>query len=48
MEVGIFLTILLQTFSIEPVGGAKDVGQVHGLVTSPKDNLYYFVKPIDQ
>ena len=42
VEVGIFLTILLQQFSLKPVGD-KPVGMVHGLVTSPSEELYYTV-----
>ena len=34
-----FLTILLQKFTIKPVGEAKDVEKVHGLVTTPKKAL---------
>ena len=43
VEVGTFLTILLQQFKFEPVGGAKEVEQVYGLVTNPKDKLYFYV-----
>lgn len=45
VEVGIFLTILLPKFTFEAVGGAKEVEQVHGLVTSPKDNILYTITP---
>lgn len=45
VEVGIFLTVLLQQFSLKPVRGAKPVGMVHGLVTSPSEPLYYSINP---
>ena len=43
VEVGIFLTILLQKFTIKPVGEAKEVGKVHGAVTTPETPLKFFV-----
>ena len=46
IEVGVFLTLLLQQFSIKPVDGTKPVGKVHGLVTSPSVPLNCFVNPI--
>lgn len=45
VEVGVFLTILLQKFTFKPVGEAKDVERVHGLVTTPKQPLKFFVSP---
>ena len=42
-EVGVFLTILLQKFTFKPVGEAKDVGKVYGLVTTPKEPLKFHV-----
>ena len=47
VEVGVFLTLLLPKFSLDPVGGAKEVGQVHGLVTTPKEKLHYVISPIN-
>ena len=47
IEVSTFLTILLQQFSIKPVGEAKDVEKVHGLVTTPKNPLKYRILPIE-
>lgn len=47
VEVGIFMTILMQQFSLKPVGGVvKPVGMVHGLVTCPSEPLHYTVHPI--
>ena len=43
VEVSIFLTILLQKFKIKPVGEAKEVGKVHGIVTTPETPLKFFV-----
>ena len=43
VEVSVILTILLQKFIFEPVGEAKDVGKVHGLVTTPKEPLKFHV-----
>jgi len=43
VEVGVFLTILLQKFTLKPVGEAKDAEKVHDLVTTPKDALNFFV-----
>ncbi|XP_065889636.1 cytochrome P450 20A1-like [Dysidea avara] len=48
VEVSVFLTILLQQFTIKPVGEAKDVGRVHGLVTTPKEPLKYHIHPIEK
>ena len=45
IEVSIFLTILLQQFVMKPVGEVKDVEKVHGLVTSPKDPLKFYIHP---
>ena len=45
VEVSVFLTILLQQFSIQPVGGAKEVGGVYGLITAPKEPLKCYVHP---
>jgi len=47
VEVSVFLTILLQQFTIKPVGEAKDVGRVHGLVTTPKEALKFQVDKIN-
>ena len=44
VEVGIFLTILLQQFRVKPVGGPKPLEQVHGLVTSPKETLSCYIE----
>ena len=43
VEVSVYLTILLQKFTFKPVGKAKDVGKVDGLVTTPKEPLKFFV-----
>ena len=43
VEVSVILTILLQKFTFEPVGEAKVVGKVHGLVTTPKEPLKFHV-----
>ena len=43
VEVSVFLAILLQKFIFKPVGEAKDVGKVHGLITTPKEPLKFFV-----
>ena len=43
VEVGVFLTILLQKFTIEPVGEAKDVEKVYGLITIPKEPLKFYI-----
>jgi len=48
VEVSVFLTILLQQFTIKPVGEAKDVEKVHGLVTTPKEPLKYHIHPIEE
>ena len=48
IEVSVFLTILLQQFTIEPVGGAKEVGSVYGLITAPKEPLKCYVHPIKE
>ena len=46
VEVGVFLTVLLQQFQVQPVEGeGVDCGQVHGLVTSPDRKLLAYVKP---
>ena len=39
MEVGVFLTILLQKFTIKPIGEVKGVEKVYGMVTTPKKPL---------
>ena len=43
VEVGVFLTILLQQFTIKPVGEAKDVKRVYGLVTIPSEAMKFHV-----
>jgi len=43
VEVSVFLTILLQQFTIQSVGEAKDVGRNHGLVTTPIQALKFQV-----
>lgn len=43
VEVSVFLTILLQKFTFKPVGEAKDVEKVHGLITTPKEPLKFLV-----
>ena len=47
-EVSVFLAILLQQFTIKPVGEAKDVGRIHGLVTTPKEALKFQVHLMNQ
>ena len=47
VEVSIFLTILLQQFSIKPVGEAKDVEKMYGFVTTPKNPLKYRIRPVE-
>ncbi|XP_065890921.1 cytochrome P450 20A1-like isoform X4 [Dysidea avara] len=46
VEVSVFLTILLQQFTIKPAGEAKDVGRVHGLVTTPKEVMKFQIHSI--
>ncbi|XP_065889639.1 cytochrome P450 20A1-like isoform X3 [Dysidea avara] len=48
IEVSVFLTILLQQFTIKPVGGAKEVGSVYGLITAPKEPLKCYVHSIKE
>ena len=48
VEISVFLTILLQQFTIKPVGEAKDVVKVYGFVTAPKDPLKYHIHPIEE
>ena len=43
VEVGVFLTILLQKFTIKPVGEAKDVKRVYSLVTIPSEAMKFHV-----
>ena len=43
VEVSIILTILLQKFTFKSVGEAKEVGKVHGIVTTPETPLKFFV-----
>lgn len=43
VEVGIFLTILLQKFTFMPVEEAKEVRRVHGLITTPETPLKFYV-----
>ena len=43
VEVGIFLTILLQKFTFTPEGEAKEVGKVHDLITTPETPLKFFI-----
>ena len=46
VEVGVFLTVLLQRFSLQPVEGEEvESGQTHGLVTSPDRDLRACIKP---
>jgi len=47
IEVGVFMTILLQQFTISPVGEARDVKKIHGLVTVPKEKLEFRIRPIN-
>ena len=46
VEVSIFLTILLQQFTIKPIGEAKNVERVYGMVTTPKEPLKCNIYPI--
>jgi len=46
VEVSVFLTILLQQFTITPVGEAKEVKRIHGLITIPKEPLKYYIKEL--
>ena len=48
VEVSVFLAILLQQFTIKPVGEAKEVESVYGLVTTPKEPLKYHIHPIKE
>ena len=48
VEVSIFLTILLQKFTFKPVGEAKEVGKVYGIVTTPETPLKFFVSLNEQ
>ena len=48
VEVSIFLTILLQKFTFKPVGGAKEVGKIHGVITTPETPLKFFVSLNEQ
>ena len=48
VKVSIFLTILLQKFTFKPAGEAKEVGKVHGIVTTPKTSLKFFVSLNEQ
>ena len=44
IEASVFLTILLQRFIFEPVGGAKEAQRVHGfLLTTPKEPLKFHI-----
>ena len=47
IEVSIFLTILLQQFTLKPVEKLKDVEEVYGLVTAPRSPLKYYIHPIE-
>lgn len=48
IEVGVFLTFLLQRFVIEPVEGEEMVERIHGyLTTVPKEPLKCHVYPIN-
>ena len=48
VEVSIFLTMLLQKFTFKLVGEAKEVGKVHGIVTTPETPLKFFVSLTEQ
>ena len=48
VEVSIFLTILLQKFTVKPEGEAKEVGKVHGAVTTPETPLKFFISLNEQ
>ena len=48
VEVGVFLTILLQKFTFKLVGGAKEVEKVRGIVTTPGTSLKFFVSLNEQ
>jgi len=47
IEVGVFMTILLQQFTISPVGEARDVKKIYGLVTVPKEKLEFRIRLIN-
>jgi len=43
VEVGVFLTILLQKFTITPFGEAKDVKRAYGLITIPSEVMKFHI-----
>ena len=46
VEVGVFVTVLLQQFTLRPLEGeGVECGQVHGLVTAPDKQLHAYISP---